>query len=197
MSGNLNVNNEENTIKKLKEMMPKSDEVETSNNEKSEHGFSFQPKEKVIIAWEAVEKEHYPRSAKWYVGVILMMIFGVVYGAFTSSITMIIVFVLMASVMILYAHNLPRLIEVFITGKGIYIDAKLYKYGQIKNFWVFDEHPVCKFGFQESKKLHRIHDILLHDVDPDIVRNTLKYFITEDVHKKEGVKSHLSRYFRL
>lgn len=192
MSQNKN-NHEKEIIQNLKNMKPQK------KKGSSLHNFQHTPKEKVLVAWEAMEKEHYERGSKWYVGLFIFTLVTVLYGVFTKSWTTIVAFLLMPVAIILYSSSAPKRNEIFITEKGIYINKKSYRYKEMSDFWVFDddEHPVHKLGFRNKGMLQVETEVLLHDLDTDMIRSILGKFVKEDKKHIEHLSSHLIRIFKL
>lgn len=181
---------EKDTIEKLKDVVE-------SKKEDTLHSFSFKPKEKTLVAWEAAEKEQYHRGPVWYIILIAVMLLAALYGLYTGSWTTIIVFLLIPVAVILYANTEPKKIEVFVTEKGIYIDKKFTSYEDISIFWIFEDFEVKKFGFRRTNWLQTEKEVLLHDLDTDILRRALNRYLKEDKDKKEGFISHFIRVLKL
>ena len=181
--------NEQEIIDRLKNIGNKEDP--------SSPFFQFEPEEEILIAWEAVEKEHYPRGPLWYIGFLVGIAIGVLYGIFTGSWSTVIVFLLIPVATILYSSTPPKKNEIFITHKGIYINKKFTPYKEISEFWILDDHHIKKLGFRQTGFWQFETEILLHDMDKEIVRSTLKKFIKEDTEHIENIFSHLIRLFRL
>ncbi len=155
------------------------------------------PESEIILGWEALEREHYTKGTGWYIGVIIFMVLGVLYGVYSTSWPMIIVFILLAVVMILYANKPPLTRPIFITEHGIFIREKLIPYENIAFFWITRTPEVNKLGFREKKGWQMEREILLHDIDPEIIREVLSEYIEENTKKMEHVVHRLTRFFRL
>lgn len=182
---------EKETIKNLKNV------VKDKEGKPDNHEFKFMPKEKVLLGWEAADKEHYPRTAAWYIGLFILTALGIIYGAYTGSWTTITSFILIPVAIILYGNVESRFNEIFFTEKGIYINEKFTPYKEISRFWIFDDFPIKKMGFRETGFLQIERTFLLHNVNPELIRDALSSFIKEDENKKEGLISHLIRILKL
>ncbi len=194
-----NHDQEEDTIEKLKKMNLEKDQ--------SEGGFEIPvlltddgeeiPQAEVILGWEALEREHYTKGTGWYIGVIIFMILGVLYGVYSKSWPMIIVFILLAVSMILYANKPPFNIPIFITERGIFVRKKFIPYENITFFWITRSPAGNKLGFRENKGFQIEREILLHDIDPEMVREILSEYLEENTKRKEHVVHKMTRWFRL
>jgi len=183
---------EKETIKNLKNVV-KGKKTESTNVEE----FKFMPKEKVLLAWEAADKEHYQKTPIWYIGLFIITALGIIYGAYSGSWSTITAFILIPVAIILYGNAESRFNEIFFTEKGIYINKKFTPYKEISRFWVFNEFPIKKMGFRGTGFLQIEREILIHDVDPDLIRKALNSFIKEDEDKEESFISHLLRILKL
>lgn len=198
-----NRDQEKDTIEKLKKMNEKRDENASHQDDileipllMTDDGEEI-PESEVILGWEALEREHYTKGNGWYIGVIIFMILGVLYGVYSTSWPMIIVFILLAVTMILYANKLPLTIPIFITERGIFVRKKFVGYENISSFWIIRTPEANKLGFREKGGLQIEREILLHDIDPEIIREILSSYIEENTKKMEHVVHRLSRFFRL
>lgn len=171
--------------------------TEKKNN--SESLDQFKPKERVLLAWNTLEKEHYERGPLWYVGVFAFMILGVAYGIYSESWSSIIVFILLSAVAILYANNIPPRIRVFITEDGIYINKKIYPYKSIGVFWVIEAgNGIRRLGFRLKTGLqHEKEVILAEEITAEMIREVLKNVLPEDTEQTEGFISRLTRALKL
>lgn len=195
---------EEDTIEKLKKANQIRKDDEGTNNEaeleipilRTDDG-ELIPEAEIILGWEALEREHYTKGTGWYIGVIIFMILGVLYGVYSTSWPMIIVFILLAVCMILYANKPPFNIPIFITERGIFVRTKFIPFENIGFFWITRTSAGNKFGFRENKGFQIEREILLHDIDPDMIREILSEYLEENTKKQEHVVHKMTRWFRL
>lgn len=180
---------EKDTIQKLKNVKPKPTGLAA---------FEYVPVDhEVLFAWRALESEHYAKNHLWYVGVFLFLLLTVLYGVLIQSWTTVIVFVMLTVVMILYANEPPKEIEIFITEVGIYKNEVFFSYESLKHFWILKSEFTEKLGFMPKAFFQFGEELLLHDVDSEKMRILLSHFLLEKKDMKESFIHHMIRILKL
>ena len=92
------------------------------------------------IYWEAPEHIHVEKTGDWYWILGIIAIAGSVVSIIFGNILFSIVIILSATVMMLYAHHPPRIINFKISGRGIRVDDTLYPYSTLESFFIDEDH---------------------------------------------------------
>jgi len=98
----------------------------------------------VLLEWEAPEFVPTPRGKLWFIVAGLVLTALVVYALMTDSLTMAIVFVLLAVVFMLVEKKEPKMLKVTITDMGIKYKGKFYPYHHINAFWLVYHPPYVR-----------------------------------------------------
>lgn len=147
----------------------------------------------ILISWSAPEYEHPERKPNWFLypgaGALLLVLIGIlIHSYFFVALV-----VLAYSVILMYAYRTPRDIEFLITHEGIYAGRALYRFSDIKTFWIF-EAP--SGGAELSLEIDRITmpylSLPLGELHPNKIRAVLSDFLPEEKHK-EFLSDHLAR----
>lgn len=148
------------------------------------------------IEWQAPEFEEKSRSKNWYwiagiaglTIIIMSIIFKNYLGAF--------VFLFYGLIYFFNIKRKPRIFNFIISSAGINIGQKLYKFGELKSFWIFDQ-PERKELSVESKHFFTPYiKIPLADQDSSEIRNFLINFLPE-TEQEETIMEILERKLKL
>jgi hypothetical protein len=101
----------------------------------------------------------------------------------TKNFLLAIAIILTAFIVRLYAKKEPRKIKFSISGKGVQIDKNIYRFEDLKSFWIFYEPPEIKeISFRSKKTFMPYIKIPLGSQDPIKARELLLKFLTERKH---------------
>lgn len=151
----------------------------------------------VLVHWRGPEFEHYPRDRQWYVGAALILCAIIVYAIFTDSIIMAIVFILVGLTGYLLLSRPQKVIDFAITYDGVLVGNEMYKYDEIRSFWIFYEPPHTRVISLHMKGHFRPYlHVPLHQIDPVIVLENLRKFIPE-IKQEQGFIDIFERLLRM
>lgn len=154
------------------------------------------PKTNSLASWEALEFTYYEKTASWYVVTALVGIILILYALFTKNPVMTITFILIFSVIFLYANKKPLTIKFSITPKGIKLGDRIYYFDCLESFWMFYNPPHVKYISLKSKKtLMPIIRIPLGKANPLEVRKILLQYLPEE-EQHESLIDILARIVR-
>lgn len=137
------------------------------------------------IEWTAPEFEKYKKSKSWFVWLGFLALVFIIIALLLKNFLFLILIALAAFAVYLYATKEPRKIKFSISGKGIQVDQNIYKFEDLKSFWIFYEPPEIKELSLRSKKTFMPYiKIPLADQDPVKVRKLLLKFLPERKHKE-------------
>lgn len=147
----------------------------------------------VLIQWRAPEFEKYEKSKTWFIvaGIFFLGLIGL--SIWMKSPSMIVSFALMGLVIFLFALRKPRQVKFAITSKGIMVNERLYRFDDLKSFWIFYDPPeIKKISFESKKTLKPYIIIPLAEQNPVEVRKILVKFLPE-IEQEESVIDVLAR----
>jgi len=146
------------------------------------------------ISWVALEYEHHKKSAKWFLGLLIVTILILGYAVWQKDWLMLVTFVILLSAIYLYARRNPKKIKIKLSEKGVTLDQDEYPYGMIKSFWIMYEPPGIKtLSFEMSQYVNRELVLQLADADPNEIREFLLEFLEEDLEHEEKYSDKLMR----
>jgi len=106
---------------------------ETTKREKKQK--SFIPLQ-VLYSWSAPERVFVQRDKPWFLKISAVALFFILVAAFLQDFFIILVICIFVLVVFLLASIPPQKIEHGITNKGIRSFDVLYKWGDLKEFWI-------------------------------------------------------------
>lgn len=154
---------------------------------------------KVHFQWEFPEYESYERTKKWYGTAVAVFAALLLYALLTFNILFAVIIFLFSVIIIFLHRKEPKLLGVKITDEGIVIESKLYRYDEIKSFWIVYELPRIKNLYFEFKSwaLPRLAIPYL-DQDPNRLRAFLLQYIDENTEREgEPISDSIGRWLKL
>jgi hypothetical protein len=148
------------------------------------------------LKWTAPEFEHYQKSKSWFAitGVIAGLLF--LWALFTKNILFALLIGLSYFSITTYGLKKPREIRLAITPKGVKVNQVLYKFENLKSFWIFYDPPEIKeLSLRSKKTIMPYIKIPLGEQNPVEVRKVLIKYLPERKHK-ESVIDNLARQFK-
>lgn len=152
----------------------------------------------ILLEWMTPEFMPMHRSKLWYViaGFVMLGIIG--YAVYSESITMAVVFILLAGTFMMTNKQKPRMIKVKISNLGIEYDKQFYHYHNINAFWiVYQPAYVRSLYLRIAGKGFKYIKIELNHQNPVEVRDLLSKEIPEIEGAEERPIDIITRLLRL
>lgn len=156
-----------------------------------------QVKETVLVGWKAPEFQLYERNWIYYsiLGTLLLAV--IAYAVYTKDWFVIAIFLILAGFLLWYQRKVPQEKTYRITQLGIYEDNKFYQYNEIYSYWFLLEKNFKALNIIFAKKYLPQMTVLLGEIDPVKIRETLSKYIPEEGTRTETLLDRLVRLFRL
>ena len=153
----------------------------------------------VLLEWDTPEFIPLPRGPLWYTvaGIVMALLIG--YALYTESLTMAIVFVMLAAVFLLTQNRQPGMLNIRFTEMGVHLGSRYYSYHQINSFWMIYQPPYVRslyFRIADGKQ-YKVIKVELNHQNPTEVREVLLREIPEIEGAHEPFSDTLSRLLRL
>jgi len=150
----------------------------------------LEPLKELAIEWSAKEYENRPRdpARMFFLGVVAIIL--ITAGILMKSYFFVGLIMLSFLVLIMYERKRPATIGFSLTAEGIKSGKILYKFSDLKSFWIFIE--ARELSLESSKIFSRFLRLPLGNTDPERVRAYLRNFLPEQKHK-EFFSDHLAR----
>jgi len=145
---------------------------------------------KTAFTWKAPEYPYYEKSSDWYwvLGIIALAL--IVVAFLMKNFLFVLLVLLGAFAVVLYAVRIPRIITVTISGRGIQIDDRLFPYETLQSFWIFyrpgDHHEL---SLKSDRTLMPYIKIPLPDTDPNEIRELLVKYLKEAKQEESMVET--------
>lgn len=154
---------------------------------------------RVIHQWEIPETAQYRRGRLWYAVAFIIILSLAAYAIFTANFLFALMVALFAAIILVGHSRAPLMLNVAITEQGVAINNRLYRYPDLKSFWIIDEPPAVKNLYLEfQSSLRPPLSFHLDTQDCVQIRQTLARFLAEDGEKKEEpIADILSRLLKL
>ena len=172
-------------IKKVPKKTPEKGEIEPVKKIKHIKVGAGTPTK---IEWTALEFKKYKKGKKWFVSPALLALAVIIAAILLKNLLLVIATILTVFVVYIYAKKEPRKIKFSISGNGVQIDQIVYKFEDLKSFWIFYEPGKVKEISIRSKKAFMPYiKIPLGDQNPAEIRRLLLKFLLEKKHKESVI----------
>lgn len=132
------------------------------------------------LEWAALEFKKYKKGKKWFVLPTLIALIVIIAAILLKNLLLVVASILTAFVVYIYAKKEPKKIKFSISGNGVQIDQIVYKFEDLKSFWIFYELGKVKEISLRSKKAFMPYiKIPLGDQNPAEIRRLLLKFLPE------------------
>lgn len=149
-----------------------------------------------VYSWEAPDRVHDPKERSWYIAVATIAMVVIVYSALVFNGLLIITVIVL--LLLLYAVNTvpPKILTHEITNKGMSLFNRLYKWSEIKAFWISKRgnHKLISLEIQLSRESSS-HTLILLQGKSDL--NKVVSYLVDHVDylgENESVTNFLSRF---
>lgn len=132
-----------------------------------------------FITWQAPEFEFREKNSDWYWVLGIVAIAGSIIALLLQNILLVILIILGAFTVGIYANRQPRTISFIVSSKGIQIDTTLYPYSSFASFWIDEtrEFPVLRLTPNKTVALPLA--ISLEHTDHTEVQNFMENYLQE------------------
>lgn len=151
----------------------------------------------VLFHWQAPEFEVYEKDRRWISYIALVLTAIIAYAVYTDSPIMAITFVLIGVVSYIYMHKEPRVLDFALTSEGIVAGREIYKFENVKSFWIFYEPDGTKVISLHTKSfLPPYVHIPIHEENPVELREIIMRYVPE-IKQEKGMMDTLERLLRI
>lgn len=148
----------------------------------------------VLAHWQAPEFVMQEPNRKWLLIIIFLFMTLVAYAIYANSPIMAITFVLFGVVGYVHLDKQPRTLDFLITYDGIIAGREIFRYENIKSFWIFYETDDIKvISLHLDSYLTPFVHIPIHNEDPVKIREILLSHI-EEIKQEPSIIDALERF---
>lgn len=149
---------------------------------------------KVVMEWEPKEFREHKRNENWYLWLGIIAAIFITVAIFLKAYIVAVTFFLLAVVVVMFAQQPAKRIEVRITDTGIERNGKFHPYHKLEKFWIFYDPPhITTLNFRlKQRHLPDIH-VEIEKQDPVALRDALLEYLPEDEEKEEDFTDVLAR----
>lgn len=135
---------------------------------------------KILLSWETPEFFPKERTNDWYwaLGIIALAI--IVTSILLNNILMAVFLIIATFTIFIYAKKKPEIITIQITDDGVKAGRNLYPYSLLKAFYINDNALIPELLLKSESVLNSIIIIPIPKTDPEKVRSTLTYYLSEE-----------------
>ena len=154
----------------------------------------------VVFEWSFDEYEKYERGRRWYLVMGLLAMALVVQAVWTGNYLFALVIVLFAIILVLQSFQTPLVVTFALSDAGVVIGTKFFPYAEMDNYWLVYNPPEVKTLYFQPNGLvrHRLAAPMPDELDPNVLREFLNQFLTEDLDREEEpLSDRLSRLWKL
>ncbi len=150
-----------------------------------------------LLEWKAPSRLTHERGHRWYVGasiaVLGMIVYGVLTGAWSFSVTI----AILAGLFYLVRNEQHPIHSIRLTELGIEFDGVMHAWNEWKDFWILSSPDHCELHVEHKKSLRP--DLIIHtgDVNPLTIRDTMLHFLPQNPHKREKILDLIIRICKL
>jgi hypothetical protein len=130
--------------------------------------------EPVHVSWEASEYIHHTKSFMWFVGyAALMLVLLAIAYFFTHSWTFVVLVVVMAVAVGVFATRPPRMLHYSLTDTGIQIENADYHYSDFRAFGVINDGALFSIMLIPTKRFMPAVNIYFEEADGEKIVDVL------------------------
>ena len=149
-----------------------------------------------VFSWQAPELRHYPKNPAWYITLAIIIALLVIYQIFQNDYFGAVSLIVIAVIIVVFARQTPKLVEMEISDLGIHINNDLIPYTRIRHFWILDEGTHKTLNFETTAYLNHILTIELEDTDADELYEFLVDILPEHEAPSPTLAQKISHRFR-
>ncbi len=151
----------------------------------------------LIYSFKTEEFEHQDKGPGWYVTVGAVALLFCAYFYYVSKDWFgIITLVILAGLVMYFAAQKPKEIEIQISDKGINIGTAYFSYNSLKRFWIAEHLDVPELHLESTAYLNRYITLMLKEQDPNQISEILVQFIPETEAEPETLSQKIARRLR-
>jgi len=147
------------------------------------------------LEWTAPEFIKYEKGKRWFILVGLIALSIIIIAVLLKNFLWVVITILIILVVYIYASKEPRKIKFSISGKGIQIDQRIYRFENLKSFWIFYESAspaggppeIKELSLRSKKMLMPYIKIPLDKQNPAEIRKFLLKFLPERKHRESAI----------
>ena len=151
----------------------------------------------VRLIWQAPEFIYYPKSASWYIGIILVAAIFIAIFIWKQQYFSAGLVLLIALVMFVLGRAQPKTIQYILTSSGITFREKNYPLTDFKSFWITSGDVISTLYLEKTGKFSSPITIYITQIEPQVVRDFLKLFLVEKPTDRNSINEGFSRFLRL
>lgn len=138
----------------------------------------------VLLHWQEPEHDPLELGPRSRVGVVVVLILIIAYALYTNSPLMAITFILIGVIGYLSLHHEPKVLDYFVTSKGIVAGSEFYEYDSLRSFWIYTEPPLENvLSLQTTGMLVPYVHVPVMTVNIHTLADTLSRFMSEERHE--------------
>lgn len=151
----------------------------------------------VFLEWQAPTRSDHKRSERWYIIAGTLCALMVVYGIFTETWSMSLVFAFIPGLYWLLRNQAHKKHTIRLTPLGIEYDAVLLPWGDWKEFWILSGPDYHELHIAPVKKIRSEIVIQTGDIDPFVLRDVLAQFLPQIGDRQERLLDAFIRFCKL
>ena len=145
-----------------------------------------------LISWEAEEFSYSPKTKEWFIAAAIFSAGVLAVSIITKNLLLGIMAPLMFFLLSVYGAKKPRKLRYTITTEGIVIGNRLWKYNELKSFWIFTEPHIREITIENRAALLPKLNLPLGENDPLKIKEILVNFLPE-VEQQETLSDIFTR----
>jgi hypothetical protein len=132
------------------------------------------------ITWQAPSHIHTEKSSDWYIIVVIVSITLAIIAFILGNVLFGILIIIGSFTLCLHASKEPKMINIKLNTRGLYINDSLVRYEDLESFWVEEEELYPRILFKQHKLLSTHLVVILEEINPSEVREFLKNYLVEE-----------------
>lgn len=153
--------------------------------------------EDILLEWDTLEYIHHERGLGWYITGAIITLGLLIYSILFQEWSMAITIALLAAVIYLYSHEVPKPHTIYVTKLGVHVGIKFFSYSQIRAFWLVLEPGYQALYLEIVIRTPEVIVMELANQDPAELRRILSQNIPEAQGREELFLSKLGRVFKI
>ena len=155
-------------------------------------------KNEVVFEWKALDFIKTKKTKNWYAGLIVISGGLMSFAIYSANWMFALVIAVGASTIVILNNTRPKQIKFALHNDGVFIQDRLYKYSDLKSFWILNLPGNQKELIVTSKKIAVPQlKMPLGNIDPEEIKKEISKYIPAEEDPQESTSDILARLIGL
>lgn len=148
------------------------------------------------ISWQAPEYVYYEKNKSWYFKAIILVLILAGFFVYLDNYAGTAVILAAGLVYLTHGNKKPRLLNYSLSENGLLMGDKNLPLDKLKSFCISHDDAYPKLYLQKIGKFSTPVSVFLQNINPDIISNFLKQYLSEETSKFSDIQDNINKLLR-